>query len=178
MNPFAFTRQPGQGLAFEHVGNPLSLEIRRVTDCWACHAAFVIEAPDKLIEAHDLHGVRKTTLADYLNDPTYVRIQVRSAPGLNVEKAVAKALTFDGKPYGTAELFEILLYEKAHIHSIPWEKLDGEGHLICSEVCGRAWLDGEFDVRPGFNIPTIGLYTPAMIVRSVKLVTEYDWRTA
>jgi hypothetical protein len=83
MTPFDFALQPGDFVLFQHESS-LGRIIQHVTHSWASHAAFVVAAPDRLIEAADLDGVRLTQIEDYILDATFVRIQVRRSPALVV----------------------------------------------------------------------------------------------
>ena len=169
---FDFTMQPGDVVLFQHMTD-LGKLIQRVTGSWASHAAFALDA-DEFIEAADLAGVRRVPLATYVTDPMYLRIQVRRAPNLDVDKAIAKALTLNGEPYGTWDLLRIYGYEHFHISTLDQAALDSETHIICSQLDAIALYAGGVDVRPQFNINTLGLVTPAKLAASVLLPIVYD----
>ena len=173
MNPlFDFTMQPGDVVLFQHQTD-LGKMIQKVTGSWASHAAFALDA-DEFIEAADLAGVRRVPLATYVTDPTYLRIQVRRAPGLDVQAAVAEVLTLNGDPYGTMDLLRIYAYEHFHIQTLDQARLDSKRNIICSQLVALGLYAGGVDVRPQFNLHTFGLVTPAMVAVSSVLQTVYD----
>jgi hypothetical protein len=62
---FTFVMQPGDFVLFQH-DSDLGRIIQHVSQSWASHAAFAVEAPDQMIEAADFNGVRHSTLAEYV----------------------------------------------------------------------------------------------------------------
>jgi len=172
MTPFSYAMQPGDVVLFQHQSD-LGKMIQHVTHSWASHAAFCVASPDQLIEAADLSGVRRTKIEGYTIDPTFIRIQIRRAPGLNVEAAVAKALSLNGSPYGTVDLLKIYGYRLGWC-DLDRETLDGEDKVICSELDARALYAGGVDVRPQFQVVSFGMVTPAMLAES-DLPVVYDW---
>ena len=171
---FDFTMQPGDVVLFQHQSD-LGKLIQRVTGSWASHAAFALDE-DEFIEAADLSGVRRVPLATYVTDSTFLRIQVRRAPGLDVEKAVAKVLTLNGEPYGTWDLLRIYAYEHFGISTLDQAALDSETHIICSQLDAIGLHAGGVDVRPQFGINTLGLVTPAKLAVASVLQTVYDFQ--
>jgi hypothetical protein len=176
MTPFDFPLQAGDVVLFQH-DSDLGKLIQKCTNTWASHAAMSL-GEDWLIEAHDLGGVRKVHFDSYFADPTYTRIQVRRAPGLNVQAAIAKVLTLNGEPYGTWDLLRIYGYEHFHISTLDQAALDSETHIICSQLTALGLYAGGVDLRPQFKVNTFGLLTPGNHAEAVALNTEYDWRTA
>lgn len=172
MTDFAFDLKPGDFLLFQHESS-LGRIIQHVTRSWASHAAFCWRSPDDLIEAADLDGVRETHIETYLSDPTFVRIQVRRAVGLEIAYAVSRALSMDGKPYGTVDLLKIYGYELGWC-DLDTITLDGEDKIICSELVARALYAGGVDVRPS-GLHSFGMVTPAMLATS-KVPVVYDFQ--
>jgi len=175
MPPFTFELQPADCLVFSH-SNWLGKAIQHATHSEWSHAAVAL-GPRHLIEAHDLEGVRQTEIDEYLADPTYTRILVcRPTPPFDVDKAVAKALSLDGRPYAVADLVRIYLYEHCGLHGLDCEQLDGEKFLICSEVCCRVCIAGGKDMLSQWKLHTPGLFIPAMVAGSRELAWKYDWK--
>jgi hypothetical protein len=170
MSAFSFSLEPGDFLLFQH-DSDLGRIIQHVTKSWASHAAFAIAPPDKMIEAADLSGVRRSTLAEYTSDPTFLRIQVRRAPMLAPTPAVEKALSLNGKPYGTVDLLKIYGWRLGWC-DLDSATLDGEDKIICSELVARALFAGGVDVRCGVH--SFGMVTPAMLATST-IPVVYDW---
>jgi hypothetical protein len=172
MKTFDFSLQPGDFVLFQHESD-LGRIIQRVTGSWASHAAFCTVAPDGLIEAADLDGVRQTKIEDYTTDHTFIRIQVRREPLLSVPDAVVKALSMNGKPYGTFDLFKIYGYRMGWC-DLDRATLDGEDKIICSELVARALAAGGVDVRKQFGVQSFGMVTPAMLAETT-IPVVYDY---
>ena len=175
MTPLAISCSAGDVVLFRHEGT-LGDMIRAVTHSDFSHAAFGVGA-DALVEAHDLDGVRRTLLADYLTVPEYTRVQVRRAPGLTVSLAVAKALSMNPQPYDTWDLVRIYGYQKLGLKVLDTPTLDSEDKQVCSELDARALFAGGVDVRLQFGLVTFGLVIPGMLAESTLLETVSDWRT-
>ena len=169
------TLQAGDVVLFQHQSD-LGKLIQAVTGSWASHAALGL-MPGLTIEAHDLEGVRRVVFSLYFEDPSYVRVQVRRAPGLNVLLACDAAKAMNGAPYDVWDLVRIYGYAQLHLSRLDDAALDSPDKLICSELVARALFAGGVDVRPQFGLATFGLVTPAMLADSTLLETVSDWRT-
>ena len=173
MTDFAFELQPADVVLFQHESD-LGKLIQKVTGTWASHAAMALGG-DWLIEASDLKGVGKVHFQAYLEDKTYIRIQVRRAANLNVDSALTKVLTLDGEPYGTWDLLRIYGYEHFHISTLDQAALDSETHVICSQLTALGLYAGGVDLRTQFKVNTFGLLTPGDHAAALALTTVYDW---
>jgi hypothetical protein len=180
-----------QVLVFDRQSN-LGAMIRWATGLPYTHAALYegakwAEEP-WTIEAHDLEGVRHCRVADYFADPTVLTIAVYDDPTLTDAERnsiVDFAEAMNGKPYDVDQLIGILLREKLPWMSLGQNRLDSPDELICSELCGRAYLGGAGRINvlpPGVGV---GCLAPGHLTQTLTWITEWyrggperDWITA
>lgn len=131
---------------FSTTNSPFSWLIRMIT--WSRWSHVSIVDGDTIIQAHALHGVVRSSLAEAID--TAKRVQLVRLPASNPAAVIAAAASQIGKPYDWTALFGFLVRRD-------WQADDS---WFCSELVAWAFDKGG---SPLFRLDALHRVTPEHI---------------
>lgn len=149
--------------------------IRKVTKQQWNHVG-LLDPPDFVLEAKDLHGTCVTKTADFFNAKGIYRIGIYEIQGLNWETKMSimvEAYKMTGQPYDVLQLLGIYFRHRLPFLTPDKVLLDSEKKMICSEFVLRACLKAGINLCPDGIAP--GLVDPGMLVAHPRIKTVYLW---